>query len=231
MSDAAEKKKDDHAADHGEKKKGGGIGALLGKLPVMIGGVMVLEAAFLIVGLKVLGAGANNASAQIEIPKAEAHGDEAEGHGDAHGEPADAHGEAKKDDGHGDAGGHGEAKEGDAKATPIDPKKSYELVVVEFRAPNKRSGRTFLYDLSIYASVRGKNKAAVEAAIKDRGALIKDRVRTIIAQSDPEKLGGGTEPGLETLRRQVKVQLDDILGDGRVEEVLVARCIPFRTDF
>ena len=40
-------------------------------------------------------------------------------------------------------------------------------------------------------------------------ALIQDRVRTIIAESDPDKLGGGSEPGLETLRRQVKYQLDE----------------------
>ena len=67
--------------------------------------------------------------------------------------------------------------------------------------------------------------------IADNQALITDRVRTIMAQSDPEKLGGGSEPGLETLRRQVKHQLDDVIGDGLVEEVLIPRCIPFRTDF
>jgi len=61
--------------------------------------------------------------------------------------------------------------------------------------------------------------------------LIKDRIRTIIAQSDPEKLGGGSEPGLETLRRQVKYQLDEIVGEKIVDEVLVPRCIPFRTDY
>jgi flagellar basal body-associated protein FliL len=71
----------------------------------------------------------------------------------------------------------------------------------------------------------------VRETIKEREALIKDRIRTIIAQSDPEKLGGGSEPGLETLRRQVKHQLDEIVGEGMIEEVLVPRCIPFRTDF
>ena len=132
------------------------------------------------------------------------------------------HGEAKKD----------EAKEGEGKdAAAVDPKKIYEINVVEFRAPNKIGGRTFLYDVSIYAVTKGRNKAIIEAAIKDRGALIKDRVRTIIAQSDPDKLGGGAEPGLETLRRQVKYQLDEIVGAGLVDEVLVPRCIPFRTDF
>ncbi|MGC4031611.1 MAG: hypothetical protein QM754_07740 [Tepidisphaeraceae bacterium] len=67
--------------------------------------------------------------------------------------------------------------------------------------------------------------------MKDRGALIKDRVRTIIAQSDPEKLGGGAEPGLETLRRQVRFVLEQIVGDGIIEDVLVPRCIGFRTDY
>ena len=71
----------------------------------------------------------------------------------------------------------------------------------------------------------------MEDTIKEREALIKDRIRTIIAQSDPEKLGGGSEPGLETLRRQVKYQLDEIVGEGMIDEVLVPRCIPFRTDF
>jgi flagellar basal body-associated protein FliL len=71
----------------------------------------------------------------------------------------------------------------------------------------------------------------VKDTISSRDALIKDRIRTIIAQSDPDKLGGGSEPGLETLRRQVKYQLDEIIGDGMVDEVLVPRCIPFRTDY
>ena len=74
-------------------------------------------------------------------------------------------------------------------------------------------------------------RAIVEAAIKDTGATIKDRVRTIIAQSNPDKLGGGSEPGLETLRRQVKFQLDEIIGEGMIEEVLVPRCIPYRQDY
>ena len=71
----------------------------------------------------------------------------------------------------------------------------------------------------------------MKGLISARDALIKDRVRTIIAEMDPEKLGGGSEPGLETLRRQVKFQLDQIVGDGMIDEVLVPRCMPFRTDY
>jgi flagellar basal body-associated protein FliL len=60
--------------------------------------------------------------------------------------------------------------------------------------------------------------------------LIQDRVRTIIAETDPEKLGGGAEPGLETLRRQVKYQLDEIVGDGLIDDVLIPQCLPFPAD-
>lgn len=119
-------------------------------------------------------------------------------------------------------------KDGSASA---DKNKSVEINVVDFKATNKQSGRTFLYDVSIFVSVKADAADKVKGLIQDREALIKDRVRTIIAESDPDKLGGGSEPGLETLRRQVKYQLDEICGEGLIDEVLVPRCIPYRTDY
>jgi len=121
-----------------------------------------------------------------------------------------------------DAGGKG--------GTTSSSDAAVELSLVEFKAMNRQSGRALLYDVSIFVSVRSDHQEAVQQKIKDREALIKDRVRTIIAEMDPEKLGG-SEPGLETLRRQVKYQLDEIVGDGMIEEVLVPRCIPYRSDF
>lgn len=113
----------------------------------------------------------------------------------------------------------------------VDNKATVELQLVDFRAPNKVSGRTFLYDVNIVVTTSMATSDKVKDLISGRDALIKDRVRTIIAELDPEKLGGGSEPGLETLRRQVKYQLDQILGDGLIDDVLVPRCIPYRTDF
>lgn len=119
--------------------------------------------------------------------------------------------------------------EGDPAAA-ADPGDWVEIQVVEFRAPNKVSGRLLLIDVSIYMAVNSQHQQRAADMLKARGALITDRIRTIIAQSDPERLGGEAEPGLETLRRQVKYQLDEILGEGIVEEVLVPRCIPIRAD-
>ena len=196
MAEKAEKKPSEaSAAAPAEKASKGG---LLKKTPVLLGGVMLLEAVVLFAGFKMLGGGGPSTAAGAELATSE-HGD---GHGDGKGK--------------GGKGGHA---------------KTVELLVVDFKAPNKASGRTFLYDVSIYVVAKTEREQVVKDTLKEREALIKDRVRTIIAQSDPEKLTGGSEPGLETLRRQVKYQLDIILGDGVIEEVLVPKCIPFRTDF
>jgi flagellar basal body-associated protein FliL len=206
MADKAEKKpeaapaaKKDAPAAKPEGEAAAEKGGLLTRTPVLMGGVMIIEAAVLFAGFKFLSSGPQAASASAELAP------------DSHG---DAHGSAEA--GHGDAG---------------SSKKFVELQLLEFRAPNKLSGRTFIYDVSIYVVAKPQHEATVKATIEGRKALITDRVRTIIAQSDPEKLGGGSEPGLETLRRQVKYQLDEIVGEGMIEEVLVPRCIPFRTDY
>jgi flagellar basal body-associated protein FliL len=196
MAEKTEKKPDAPASTPAETaaSKAG----MLKKTPVLLGTVMLLEAAVLFAGFKMLGGGGPQAAAGAELATSE--------HGDGHGD------------------GKGEGKTGHAR-------KSVELLVVDFKAPNKASGRTFLYDVSIFVVTKSEREQLVKDTLKEREALIKDRVRTIIAQSDPEKLTGGSEPGLETLRRQVKYQLDIILGDGVIEEVLVPKCIPFRTDF
>jgi flagellar basal body-associated protein FliL len=223
MSDKAEKKSDAAAAaaaaaggagaaastgkdGHGAAKGGGGIGGLLAKTPVMLGGVMILEAAVLFAGFKFLGGGPGPVGASVITEDSGAGGE---------------HGEAAKDE-------HGNPIPGASHG----PKgKTAEVQVLDFKAQNEKTGRKLLYDVSLFVVVKTEVESQVKETIKARDALIKDRVRTIIAQNDPEKLGGGSEPGLETLRRQVKHQLDEIVGDGLVEEVLIPRCIPFRTDF
>lgn len=199
MAEKAEKKAEaaapaaaapEGAGGHGDAKpkaKGG----LLTKLPVLLGGVMLIEGAVLFAGFKMFGA-----------------------------KPASADAAALATDGTGAAGDKGTGKKG----------KTVELPVGDYKALNRANGRTFLYDISIYVAVKADNQQKVTDAFNDAKALIEDRIRTIIAESDPDKLGGGSEPGLETLRRQIKYQLDRVVGDGIVDEVLIPRCIPFRTD-
>src|SRR5258706_8729141 len=217
MAEKAEKKESPAAADKGHggdrgkesADKSAKSGGMLTKMPVLLGIVMIIEAVILFAGFKFLGGGPKVA-AGAETSAPDSH--DADGHGgDAHGDPhAAAH------------GGH---------TDKADKKKRVELPVVDFRAPNKQGGRTFLYDVTIFISVRADAEEKTKGLLSDRAALIKDRIRTIIAQSDAEKLGGGSEPGLETLRRQVKYQLDEIIGEGVIDEMLVPRCIPFPVNF
>jgi flagellar basal body-associated protein FliL len=208
MADKADKRSESAGGTPADKKDGksgaaqggGGAGGMLTKTPVLLGGVMLLEAAVLFAGFKFLGGG-----------------------------PAPVAGAELTHDGA--AQGEGSHGDGTKSSATSDAKSFVEVEVLSFRAPNKQSGRTFLYDVSIYVVAKADKEALVKKTFESRKALITDRVRTIIAQSDPEKLGGGSEPGLETLRRQVKYQLDEIVGEGVIEEVLVPRCIPFRTDY
>lgn len=196
MAEKADKKSESAVAEAAPAPSKGGM---LRKTPVLLTAVMVIEAAVLFAGFKILGSGPQHA-AGAELTTGEG-GDQPGGQG------------------------AGQGKGGTPKA------KTLELNVLDFKAPNKVNGRTFLYDVSIFIVIKGEYEKQVKDTLKAREALIKDRVRTIIAQSDPEKLVGGSEPGLETLRRQVKYQLDVILGEGMIEEVLVPKCIPFRTDY
>lgn len=193
-SDAPEKGSE--KAAEAAKPKGGG---LMSKTPVLMGGVMILEAAVLFAGFKFLGSGPKSAGAGVDVPSIESV-----------------------------EGGHGGAGAGHAAAA--DKKKPVEINVVDFKAPNKLTGKTYLFDVSIFVVAKGDHAEAVKTTLKNREALIRDRMRTIIAQSDPGKLSGEGEPGLETLRRQVKWQLDEILGEGMIDEVLVPKCTPFRAD-
>lgn len=207
------------AADKaGDKKEHGkaGAGGMLTKMPVLIGGVMIIEAAVLFAGIKFLGGGAPHAAEGADLTLTEE--EEKAAAAEAEEKPEAAAPEAA-------------AEAGGTTAPTLDKKALYEVEVLKSRFLNKQGGRTFLYDVTVFAVVKGANSKKVEERIQQRKNLISDRVRTIIAQSDPEKLGGGSEPGLETLRRQVKYQLDDIVGEGMIEEVLVPQCIPFRTDF
>lgn len=192
-------------------KSGGPGGGLFAKTPVLLGIAMVLEAIVLFAGFKFLGGGPKAAVA-VNLG-----GDE---------KAADSHGGGGSGE---SAGGHGEKSHG--KPGSGDKRQLVEVNVVDIKAPNTQNGRRYLYDVSVFITVRGELEQKVKDALKQREVMIKDRMRTLIAQMDPEKLGGGSEPGLETLRRQVKSQLEIIIGDDMIDEVLVPKCIPFRADY
>ena len=197
MAEKQEKKPEAAAPATEKKGKGGG---LLTKTPVLLGGVMVIEAVVLFAGFKFLGSSPRSAPGRRW--------------------PAPRRARA--------------VTRGPRAAAPRrrSTKTSRSRSTCSISARRTRPADAPISTMSASSPSTKAGKAEkVKEILKQREALIQDRIRTIIAQSDPDKLGGGQEPGLETLRRQVKYQLDEIVGEGMIDEVLVPKCIPFRTEF
>ena len=105
-------------------------------MPVLLGGVMIIEAVVLFAGFKFLAAARRS------------------GRRRGAGRPRKSlHADAKA----GGAGGTGARawREGDAPPS-VDKKKAVEINVVDFKRPTSRAGRTFLYDVTIFAVTKGR---------------------------------------------------------------------------
>ncbi|HUU82447.1 MAG TPA: hypothetical protein VM243_02980 [Phycisphaerae bacterium] len=101
-----------------------------------------------------------------------------------------------------------------------------EVLIAELDAFNSLSGRLQVYHLQVSALVHPGNRGEIESIVKDRAGTISDRINTVIRGADPKHLN---EPGLETLRRQIKFELDKVFGnDSLVLELLVPQLLQTR---
>jgi flagellar basal body-associated protein FliL len=105
--------------------------------------------------------------------------------------------------------------------------KDVEVKLVEAKLYNSQSGRLWCYDIQVVAKVAEKKKEKITAVLTEKEAEIRDHVRAIVASSDPKSL---TEPGLETLRRQIAYQLDQDIGKELIKEVLIPKLAPMRVE-
>ncbi|MEM6392312.1 MAG: flagellar basal body-associated FliL family protein [Planctomycetota bacterium] len=106
------------------------------------------------------------------------------------------------------------------------------LLVTSGKYQNTRSGQPFLYDTEIQVSVKNKHADLVQEKVTNLEPMISDRVVTIFRRAEPAHLN---EPERQTLKRQLKATLNDILGnspDGEpfVIEVLISNMKQFSTD-
>ncbi len=95
-----------------------------------------------------------------------------------------------------------------------------EYVICELDAFNKQTGKLLLYRVEVAATVARDQEARFKKLLELRKSTIQDRVTTVIRSADPKYL---QEPGLETIRRQIKHELDKVLGD---DKIIVELLIP-----
>ena len=110
-----------------------------------------------------------------------------------------------------------------------------ELLVVDDKYPNLKTGRQYLYDTEIYITVKQTHKDKVKAKLKSMKAQVSMAMATIIRKAHPSHFKEAT---LATLRRQVRAKLDKMLGqppgeeaDSYINQVLITKMTPFRSNY
>jgi flagellar basal body-associated protein FliL len=105
-----------------------------------------------------------------------------------------------------------------------------EIEVAHVRVQNSNGERSTLYSVTINIVVdHAHEEMIVEDFLKNRQATITDAISRILRSSEEKHL---SEPGLETLKRQISFELGVLLKDDTIiEEVLIPEFTPLPTGF
>ena len=106
---------------------------------------------------------------------------------------------------------------------------SQELSVAEVRVPNNNGSRTILYSTKVVIRVHHESRDKMKEFLENRKSTVEDLIGRVIRSADERQL---SEPGLETLKRQIRFELSRLIGDDKViEQVLIPECMPLPTGF
>lgn len=106
---------------------------------------------------------------------------------------------------------------------------SQEIQVAQVRVPNNSGSRTLLYTVRAVIRVSKKDHDKVKEFMESRKNTIDDAIGRVIRSADERHLA---EPGLETVKRQIRYELGSLLGDeSLIEQVLIPECMPLPTGY
>jgi hypothetical protein len=112
---------------------------------------------------------------------------------------------------------------GDPAMIVEEDEKIVELLVLNGKLPNNRSGVTFLYSTEIYVQVRKKHETPVSDELDRFQNEIKAEIGAIWRTGEPHHF---QEPKLENLTRKVYALLHDRFGgDPETEQPIVSKCV------
>ena len=116
------------------------------------------------------------------------------------------------------AQGEGAAEPGAPIELPED--QEAEVEVLECRPSNRTVGKLITFHLRVSVLVRRENQELVQKLVEEKQGRLQDRVNYVIRSAQLRHLN---EPGLETVRRQVKHEFDKVFGD---DKLILAVLIP-----
>lgn len=102
-----------------------------------------------------------------------------------------------------------------------------ELEVANVRVPHVTGSRTTLYAMRVVAVVKHDNLEAVKKTFEEKKWTLTDTVSRVIRQAAESEI---SEPRLETLRRKMKFELNELCAtEHAIEQVLIPECMPLST--
>ena len=106
---------------------------------------------------------------------------------------------------------------------------SQEISVAKVRVPNSNGTRTMLYNVRVAVRVHYDNVERAKTFFERRASTVEDTISRVIRSADERHLN---EPGMETLKRQIRYELSSLLGDDTlIEQVLIPACMPMPTGY
>lgn len=108
--------------------------------------------------------------------------------------------------------------------------KLVEIKVVEGKFTNERTGRTYVYDAEIFATVKQKHADQFKEELTSMEQRVRSVIDAIFRGADPAFFA---ERERSTLTRQIKSALrkrfgETAEGEPIVEDVVIGKCLPYR---
>ena len=116
-----------------------------------------------------------------------------------------------------------EAAEVPAVMTAPEDERIVEILVIDAKLPNNKSGMTYLYDTEIYVQVKKRYSEQVAEELQQFRNEIKSEITAIWRTCDPRDF---QEPKLQSLTRKVGALLTDRFGvDQQLSEPIMSKCV------
>ena len=116
-----------------------------------------------------------------------------------------------------------EAAEVAAVLTTPQEERIVEILVLDAKLPNNKSGVTYLYDCEIYVQVKKRYADKVGAEFEQFRNEIKSEITAIWRTAQGRHF---QEPRLESLTRRVQTMLSDRFGvDHQRDEPIISKCV------